>query len=106
MYDSRILSVDRDTQITTLFHYDPETDTAVIEKKQDVSSLLSDNKAIFNGFDERSRWKDGLGDRVASIPLSVYFDLQRKGITEDQEAFRTWLNNPDNRFFRTRPGRI
>ena len=44
--------------------------------------------------------------RVASIPLSLYFDLKKKGIADDPVAMKRWLNDPDQRFFRTRPGRL
>lgn len=92
--------------INRIFHYDPETDTATIESRQVVTGLVGTNKAIYNKFDERSRWKDGVGDRVASIPMTVYADLQVKGIIDDQKKLKAWLNDPDNRFFRTRPGTI
>jgi hypothetical protein len=96
----------RETGTTRLFHYDPDTDTATIETQQDVTGLIAMNRDIFNGTDERARWSDGHGERVASIPMSVLFDLETKGIAKDQKALRRWLNDPDNRFFRTRPGRV
>ncbi len=60
------------------------------------------NKADFN--DAPSRW--GEGQRVASIPMTVYWELKRRGVVDDQGALRRWLNDPDNRFFRTRPGAV
>lgn len=106
MTETRLFEHVPETNTTRLFHYDPETDTARIETVQDVSGLIGDNKSLFAGVDERARWHDGQGDRVASIPLNVFFDLQQKGIVDDQAAFRRWLNAPENRFFRTRPGKI
>ena len=50
---------------------------------------------------EAKRTMDGLGRKVASIPLVVWNDLQKKGITRDKAAFKRWLNDPDNKFFRT-----
>jgi hypothetical protein len=45
-------------------------------------------------------------DRVASIPMGVYMELDAKGIARDEKAFARWLDDPDQRAFRTRPGRL
>ena len=45
-------------------------------------------------------------NKVASIPLSVYYELKRKGIADDPKGFRKWLNDGDNRVFRTRAGTL
>ena len=82
----------------------------VIETRQDVSGIVESNKREFNSYDERAKWSDHIfGNKVASIPLTVIDDLNKKGIMRgfhvlDQKAFTKWLNEPDNRFFRTRPG--
>ena len=99
----RIISDDSaSTGIVTKFHYDDETDEAVIQKTQDVSSIIEANKVEFNAAPERF----GEFTKVGSIPLSVYYELERKGILNDQKALAKWLNDPDNRAFRTRPGTI
>ena len=99
----RIISDDSAaTGIVTKFHYDAETDEAVIQKTQDVSSIIEANKVEFNAAPERF----GEFTKVGSIPLSVYYELERKGILNDQKALAKWLNDPDNRAFRTRPGTI
>lgn len=90
------------TGIVTSFHYDADTDEAIISKEQDVSSIVEANKAEFN--EAPDRW--GEWTKVGSIPLSVYYELERKGILQDQKALAKWLNDPDNRAFRTRPGTI
>jgi hypothetical protein len=43
--------------------------------------------------------------------LTVIDDLNAKGIMRgfaviDEKQMKAWLNNPDNRFFRTRPGKV
>jgi hypothetical protein len=43
---------------------------------------------------------------VARLPLHVYFELKRKGIADDKEAFAKWLDDPANSAWRTRPGRV
>lgn len=50
-------------------------------------------------------WK-GDFHQVATIPMSIFMELHRKGITDDQRAMRKWMNNPDHAVFRTRSGRI
>ena len=84
----------------------------VIETVQDVSGIVESNKKQFNAYDERARWSDDLlGNKIASIPLTVIDELNKQGIMRgfhvlDQTRFKSWLNHPDNRAFRTRPGRI
>lgn len=98
----KILSIDPVTNIKSVFHYDESTDTAIIEKRQEVSNIVEQNKAEFN----QDHGRHGEWNKVASIPLSVYYDLKAKGIMDDPVAMKKWLNDPDNRFFRTRPGRV
>jgi len=96
---------------TTTAHADGEGGL-VIETKQDVTDIVESNRKHYNAYDERARWSDELfGNRIASIPLTVIDDLNHKGIMRgfavvDQAKFKAWLNEPDNRAFRTRPGRV
>jgi len=82
----------------------------IIETRQDVSGIIEQNKKEYNSFDERARWSDELfGNKVASIPLTVIDDLNKIGIMRgfhvvDEKRFKAWLNNSDNRVFRTRTG--
>jgi hypothetical protein len=43
---------------------------------------------------------------VATLPLSVYYQLKREGIADDPKRLAKWMNDPDNRAFRTRGGRL
>ena len=82
----------------------------VIATEQDVSDIVEQNKKEYNA--TNGRWGDDLFDnKIASIPLTVIDDLNKAGIMRgfhvlDQKKFRAWLNNPDNRFFRTRQGKV
>ncbi len=81
----------------------------VVKAESNLTPIIEANKASYNTFDERSRWGDF--NRVAEIPFPVIEDLNRQGIMRgfvvlDQKKMKAWLNNPDNRFFRTRPGKI
>lgn len=92
-------------------HYDAETDQLIVETVQDVEPTIEANKAAFNGTDERARYGDGV-QHVATIPLHILEDLMAKGILvpggdgEGNKRFKAWLNSPENRYFRTRPGRV
>jgi hypothetical protein len=83
-------------------------DGIVLETKQDVSAILEANKREYNASDGKF---ESVVTKVASLPLTVIDDLNRKGIMQgfsvkDDKAFRAFLNHPDNRFFRTHPGKI
>lgn len=98
----RLINDDAFTGVKTYYNYDADKDEAIISKEQDVSAIIEANKAEFNAAPER--W--GEWTKVGSIPLSVYYELERQGILNDQKAMAKWLNDPDNRAFRTRPGTI
>jgi hypothetical protein len=84
----------------------------IVKQTQDISGIIEFNKAQYNETDSRARWgNDAIGSKVASIPLTVFQDLEKKGITRgftilDHKRFKEFLNNPDNVVFRTRAGRI
>lgn len=100
----RFLDADQNTGIARFFHWDDDKDDFLIETVQDVEPTLEFNKAQFNEFtSSRDKWGDGM-TKVASIPLSVYMDLVKRGIAHDDAAMKRWLNDPDNALFRTRPG--
>ena len=99
-----MLDYDPVTGISRYFHWDAVNRQFTIETVNDVEDRVEMNKAHYAGTDERARY--GEGQRVASIPLPIYFDLKRQGILDDDKKFRAWLNDPANRHFRTRPGRV
>lgn len=100
----KLFSRDPLTGITRFFHYDEAQDANnfVIETVQETTPIVEANKAEFNAAPAKFGKEDFA--KVASIPLSVYFDLKKRGITKDPIAMKRWLNDPDNRAFRTRPG--
>lgn len=87
-------------------------DQLIIKKTQDITDIIEANKKDFAQTDAKTKWSDSqLGNRVARIPLTVFQDLEKLGITRgftviDMKRFKEWLNNPDNQVFRTRAGRI
>lgn len=93
-----------ETLTSETFHLDEMEDKVVLSTEQDVTQIIEENKALQNLVTSIDRWGDMR--RVAQVPLSLYLDLYKKGITRDEKAFKRWLNDPDNRFFRTSPGVI
>ena len=102
MVDRRLLSYDPYTGIKRTFEYDHSDDTFSIITEQDWDDIGEANQQARN--DAPTRWGDMA--KVASIPLTVYYDLIKKGIIHDQAALKKWLNDPENQVFRTRGGRV
>jgi len=82
----------------------------VIQTTQDITDILEQNKKEYNSYDERAKWSDELfGNKIASIPFTVVDELNKQGIMRgfavlDEKRFKAWLNERDNRVFRTRTG--
>lgn len=102
----RLIDRDPASGRETYFHVQHEGDRRlwIIESRQDVSKYIERAKRQFNEKDRHSRWGDM--QKVATIPLVILERLQREGIADDPVRMRRWLNDRDNRVFRTRPGRI
>jgi len=87
-----------------------DKDEITVKQEQDVSALIEQNKKEYNNAD--SKWSDELfGNKVASIPFTAIDKLNKEGIMKgftvlDQKRFFAWLNNPENLFFRTKPGQL
>lgn len=101
----KTFDVDPLARIHRGLQYDEADDSIIIETKQDTTPVVEAAKASFNQFDERTPWKGDM-HRVASIPMTVYMDLVKRGIANDEKAFRRWLDDSDNAVFRTRPGKL
>ncbi len=102
----KFLSRDPITGLTHYFHPSDDGETFGIESVVDVEPILDDNKRIYNA--ESSKGRNWRGDmhRIASIPLHVYMDLDQKGIINDEKKMKAWLNDPENRYYRTKGGRV
>lgn len=105
MAETRLFDTNEETQTQRLFHYDDVTEESTIETIADVTDIVEANKALFNNVDERAPYSNEF-HRVASIPMSLYFQLKEQGIVGDPKRMKAWLNDPENRFFRTRPGKV
>lgn len=89
--------------VETWFHGADDGKFTIQEVMPDVSPTIDRNKALYNE-NAGKRWDDM--KHIASIPLTLYWELEQQGITRDDKAFSRWLNDPDNRFFRTFPGTV
>lgn len=78
-----------------------DKDTFHIQTRVNADPILRRNKRL------REDHKSG-GDmkHVASVPITVYEKAIREGWANDQEAWRKYLNDPDNRGFRVWEGRL
>ena len=102
----RVLDSDPATGITQWFHFDDVTGDFGLETQQDVTALIESTKGAFNPVGEREPWAGDL-HRIASIPMSIYYELAKiSNNFKDERVVCKWLNDKDNRVFRTRPGRI
>ena len=87
-----------------------EKDEITITQEQDVSALIDANKQEYNNTEKK--WSDQLfGNKVASIPYTAIDYLNKQGIMKgfsvlDQKRLFAWLNDPDNLYFRTKPGHL
>lgn len=102
---SKVFDVDPVTGVKKMWHYDGDKDEGIIESIIDATDVVEENKAQFNQIDEKAGWKGDM-HKVASIPMTLFYDLKKQGIIDDPARLKAWLNDPDNRFFRTRPGRV
>lgn len=105
----RLFDVNTWSGAVEYFHYDESSDTFTIEMVQDLEPLAEVNKAQFNEFTSaRDPWGE-FGDRgthVARIPPVIWQQWYIDGSWRDQAFLKRFLNDPDNRVFRTRPGQV
>jgi hypothetical protein len=98
--------------VKTKFKYDHSEDEVVLQNVQDVEPLLELNKKELTGDSMYGIGDNAVGMRkVASIPLVVIEKWKRElGVDimnkNDWPKIKQLLNDPENRFFRTREGRL
>lgn len=86
-------------RIQTLTH---EHDRLVLNTTYDAEPILEDAKIGRDHLWSGNYHKDGLGTRIATIPLTILVMLRQKGILQDRKALARWLN--DNPGFKTVDG--
>lgn len=106
---ARILDHDSFTGITTYWHEGEKEGTAIIQNVQgNLNHELELVKRRRAMVDERARFGANFSSNshVAYIPPIIAEHLRAHGILDDPERLKAWLNDKDNEFVRTRPGRI
>lgn len=86
----------------------------IIHSQTDLTDFAEHTKAQYNANPSKTGWSDELFDpknKIAELPLAIINDLNAKGIMRgfyivDQKALKAWLNNPENKVFRTRGGQV
>ena len=92
------------------FHSNANETEFTINTYQDVEPILEENKTHLNEYgDLLSKGKQGEGIRVASIPFNVWTQWMKETngeIQKDHNLMKKYLNDPDNKYFRTTPTRV
>jgi len=99
----------------TLFDYDPQLKRQVWSRfNPDGSQTFRTDYEVEPTIDENTAmrnlaspgWK-GDYHKVASIPLNVFWDQLAEASKQDDDKFISkWLNDSDNRAWRTKEGRV
>ena len=100
----RLFSRDDVTGITKWFHYNDATDEVTIHTEQDLGDFLEQNQKMRNNQTSLDRWGDG--KIVASIPMTIYAQWLVDGRANDQAFLKRWLNDPENKVYRTFAGKV
>ena len=92
------------------FHSNADETEFTINTRQDVEPILEENKQAYNNYgDLLTPGKAGEGVRVASIPTNIWNQWMKETngeIQRDHNLMKRYLNDPDNKYFRTTPTRI
>ena len=106
---SKKLPISKDI-VDTNFISDDSEGKIHIERKQDVTPVIEENKIKQSLGEGVSKTKEL--NHVASIPLVIVEQLAKQGIMSptgdivDHIRFKRWLNNSDNRAFRVWTGTV
>ena len=89
---------------------DHKDGTYSIVTTQDVDPLLEVNKKLEREYgDKLTPGKQAHGTRVASIPTPIWEQWLKDtngAIEKDPKLLAKYLNDPDNKYFRTTPTRV
>jgi hypothetical protein len=96
LYHSYDPTTERATEITA----DSDAGGLTFVHAQNTRQIVESAKRIASNFDPHRRNPDGF-THVARIPMVIWRQLQRLGITKDEKALNAWLDARDNRVFRT-----
>ena len=108
MSDKVIL--DRSNGPQTDMHFDDAEGTYVFNTHEQATPLLYENKRKYNEYgDKLTMGKRGEWHHAASIPATIWelWIKETNGeIQKDSKLLARYLNDPDNKFFKTAPTNI
>lgn len=93
--------LDADSLTGTVSKMSITTDQKLIfEDTVEIDALGEQNQTLRNEISRNEKVPDGMV-KVASLPMMVYLDLQKRGILGDRSALRRWLKTEEARPYRT-----
>ena len=96
--------------IRPTFVYDEPDGTITADTVQDVQPHIDEAKFDMNAYGSPlTPGKQFNGMRVASIPFNVWENWMKEtngDLQKDPKVLKKYLNDPDNKYFRTTPTRI
>jgi len=98
----RLVSVDPLSGTRFYVDYDENEDAIHFIQEADPTVLLEWNKKLYN--EAPTGWKEGAS--AASVHPLMMLWLKQQGIWDDPKARAKWLNAPENRGWRIRPGNV
>jgi hypothetical protein len=101
----RLFSHNAALGITTYAHVDHDSDKIVLQKVVDEEGLLENTQRSRNSYTSLDRMGDGF-QHVAEVPMHIYSQWLADGRDKDEAFVRRWLNDPENRRYRTRLMRV
>tara|TARA_B110000014_G_C20031931_1_gene535907 strand:+ start:718 stop:1023 length:306 start_codon:yes stop_codon:yes gene_type:complete len=85
-------------------------DTYSVVTHQETTPILEQNKDMQKSYgDKLTPGKQKHGTRVASIPFGIWEQWKKDtngAIEKDPKLLAKYLNDPDNKYFRTTPTRV
>ena len=89
-----------DTRTNFVSEFATEDDKFVYHTKQNVAQILKHVKDL-------QEFKPGKELRhVAEVPMVIYQKAIREGWANDKAKWKKWLNDPNNKLFRTWQGKV
>jgi hypothetical protein len=82
-------------------HNDPQGDRFVIASEMECDQLIRDNRALAENQTKKEEFR-----LAARVPMPVVEKSMLEGSFHDDEHWRRWMNDPENRDFRVWGGRI
>ena len=100
------LDYDPQTKTEQTFHYDHSKREFTVESSQDVTGILKDSKKSYSVKKRGDRHGDM--EHVGHIPMNIMGQMIRENRNDSdglKKEVKKFINDPDYRKFRSRPGK-